>query len=223
LVKATFKHLALDTSDWLERFVAAGICKRDGKSDIEDYGYGKGYVTLENELVKILAKLDELRDKGMGIIILSHVKIKTFTDPRGEVYDRYEMKGHQRWTGILREWPDAVLFANITVFKTKIVGTAKEKAIAGERLLHTIHSPAYDAKNRLNLPETVPMDWDALAQAIKDNSNESLRAKVKALFATAKIEDAARVKWDAAMKRLNELDAQKLKSAIEKLTQLQPA
>lgn len=38
-----FKTLVVDTTDWLERLICSSICARDGKSDIEEYGYGKGY------------------------------------------------------------------------------------------------------------------------------------------------------------------------------------
>jgi len=37
---------------------------------------------------------------------------------------------------------------------------------AGERLLHTAERPAFLAKNRYALPETLPMSWAALAEAM---------------------------------------------------------
>jgi hypothetical protein len=56
-----YKSLVIDTADWLERMIYDGICKRDGKANIEDYGYGKGYTIAEQELVSVLAKLDQIR------------------------------------------------------------------------------------------------------------------------------------------------------------------
>lgn len=219
-----FKTLVVDTSDWFERFLGSAMCARDGKSDIEDYGYGKGYVLLENELVNVLGKFDILRSRHkMWIIILSHVKIKAFNDPRGDSWDRYEMKGHQRFTGILREWPDACLFGVYEVFKTKEKGSRVEKAVGGERILHTEWSPAWDAKNRLNLPEHLPMEWDDLERAIRENSNTALVEKIKKLHSTAKFSnDPEKAAWDKAVSKLNTMTADKLKSAIAKLTDLQP-
>jgi hypothetical protein len=36
----------------------------------------------------------------------------------------------------------------------------------GERLLFTSEKPAYMAKNRYGLPDSIPMTWDAFTQAI---------------------------------------------------------
>lgn len=218
---AGFKTLVIDTADWLERLIATGICVRDGKSDIEDYGYGKGYVVLEGELVKILKKLDDLRHKGMTIIILSHVQIRNFVDPRGPAYDRYEMKGHKKVTGLLREWPDACLFAVFEVHKAKVKGTQREQAIGGDRILHTEWSPAWDAKNRLNLPPELPMEWDAITAAIEANSSSALCKKVQELYKTAKFKDGEKAKWDAAIKGIESMTADRLKVAIEKLEGMQ--
>jgi len=217
-----FKTIVIDTTDWLERLICASVCKRDGKSDIEDYGYGKGYVVMEGELVLLLQKLDLARQKaGLGIIMLSHVHIRTFNDPRGQSYERFEMKGHKRFTGILREWPDACLFATYEVFQTKEKGKSRETTIGGERVLHTQWSPAWDAKNRMNLPDVLPLDWDALQSAITENSVVTLTAKIKALYSTAKIADADKPKWDKWMSGVDSLSADKLKAGIENLTKKQ--
>lgn len=55
-----------------------------------------------------------------------------------------------------------VLFAN---YKT-VVMTAdnkKKKATGGQRVLYTQHHPAWDAKNRHNLPEEMPFDYAGIA------------------------------------------------------------
>jgi len=216
------KTLVIDTTDWLERLIAQSVCKRDGKSDIEDYGFGKGYVVLENELVSLLQKFDQLRQTAkIGIVMLSHVHIRTFNDPTGPSYERYEMKGHKRFTGILREWPDMCGFLTSEVFSTKEKGKQREKIIAGERVIKTQGSPAWDAKNRLNLPETIPMEWDALDLAIRENSPEAFRTKVKELFATAKLDDKAKATWTKWLTGIDGISSDKLQQAIAKLTEKQ--
>jgi hypothetical protein len=216
-----FKTVVIDTTDWLERLICSSVCKRDGMADIEAYGYGKGYVVLENELVKLLQKLDILRSKGLWIILLSHVQIKAFNDPTGTTYDRFEMKGQKRFTGILREWPDACLFSVREVFKAKVKGTRAEKAIGGDRVMHTEWSPAWDAKNRLNLPESIPMEWEDFAKAVADNSNAALCAQIRKLHASAKIPETDVPRWTKALASLETMTADKLKAAIEKLKALQ--
>lgn len=211
-----YKTLVVDTSDWLERFVAVSMCKRDNQDNIEAYGYGKGFTLLEGEVVRILQKLDAIRLKNVIIIILAHVNIRTFTDPSGPSWDRYEMKGHKKVTGLLREWPDACLFAIRQVFKKK-EKTGRETTIGGERVVHTTWSTAWDAKNRLNLPETLELEWDAFAKAMKENSPTALRDQVKKLFGTAKLEAAEKAKWDKWMAAVDSQSPDKIKAAIEKL------
>lgn len=220
-----FKALLFDTADWLERLIYESICKRDNVANIEAYGYGKGYPIAELELVNLLKKLDDLRMKRkMWIVITSHVQIKGFSDPAGETYDRYEMKGHKRMTGILREWPDACLFATNEVFKVKAnkaKGERNDKTIGGERVMHTTWSPAWDAKNRLGLPETLPLDWDAYVAAIEANSPAALSAQARALYATAKIPDAQKPAWERAVKALETIPTERIRAAIENLSKLQ--
>lgn len=220
--KTEHQTLVVDTTDWLERLLASSMCIRDKKSDIEDYGYGKGYVLLETELVKVLQKLDALRHgKGMTIILLAHVQIRTFNDPRGTAYDRFEMKGHKKFTGLLREWPDANLFAVQEVFQTKQQGSQKDKTIAGERVMHTTWAPAWDAKNRLNLPEELPLEWEAFEKAVAENSPTALREQVRKLHVSAKLDAAKKLTWEKWLLKIESQPADKLKQAIENLTKLQ--
>ncbi|MBE2178891.1 MAG: ATP-binding protein [Chthoniobacterales bacterium] len=219
--KSDFETLVIDTVDWLERAIHAYICKRDNKQGIEDYGYGKGYKVAEQELVSLLTKLDALRHgKRMGIILLSHVHIRTFSDPAGETWDRYEMKGHKGFTGILREWPDACLFATYEVFKTKERGETRERTIGGERIIHTTWSPGWDAKNRLALPETLPLEYDAYALAVRENSPSQLRDRFLALLKSAEMPEADKKKWAANDPAT--VPADRLKAGIAKLEAMQP-
>ena len=215
-----FKTLVIDTTDWLERSIHAFVCKRDGQQNIEGYGFGKGYKVAELELSTLLSKLDALRERQkVGIILLSHVQIKTFTQPGGEQWDRYEMKGHKGVTGILREWPDACLFAVYEVFKSKNAGARNEKTIGGGRILHTTWSPGWDAKNRLSLPDTIDLSWDAFAEAVEANSPDKLRRIYTELLKTAQLEAPTRAKWEAV--KLETLSADRIRDGIAKLQKLQ--
>jgi hypothetical protein len=219
--ESPYKTLVVDTIDWLERSIHQFICARDNKTGVEDYGYGKGYKVAEQELVGLLTKLDQIRHtKKMGIILLSHVHIRTFTDPAGETWDRYEMKGHKGFTGILREWPDACLFAIYEVFKQKERGEQRERTIAGERIIHTTWSPGWDAKNRLSLPPTIPLDYSAFAESVAANRPDVLRDRFVALLKTAKLEGDERARWEKvdAISMLPD----RLKAGIAKLQTMQP-
>lgn len=215
-----YKTIVIDTADWLERLIHSYICKRDGKENVEAYGYGKGMKIAEQELVLLLSKLDSLRVKhDVYIIITSHVQIKTFNDPAGESWDRYEAKGGKGFTGVLREWPDACLFCVYEVFKTKN-RDGKESTVGGERVIKTTWSPAHDAKNRLSLPEVLPLSWEYLSEAIEAGSPLKLREQYVALLKTADMPAADREKW--ATVDVATLPPDRIKGGIAKLKSLQP-
>jgi hypothetical protein len=166
-----FRTLVMDSADWLEPLVWARVCKDQGWKSIEDAGYGKGYVNALDLWREYLEGLNALRDdKGMAIVQIAHTDIKRFDSPESEPYDRYVIKLHSKASAVLQEHSDIVLFANYRVSTVKSdVGFNKKVTRAlgsGERLLHTTERPAFLAKNRYALPETLPMSWAALAEAM---------------------------------------------------------
>ena len=84
-------------------------------------------------------------------------------------YDRWEMKLSKQVGPLLKEWCDLLLFAN---YKTLAVATdidkkgkaRNHKAQGGKRVMYTSHHACWDAKNRMNLPEELPLEYEPLAQ-----------------------------------------------------------
>lgn len=163
-----FETVVLDSADWLEQIVAKEI---EATHDAKDLAYGKGALKQAEVWRELLDGFNALRnDRGMSVILIGHCQIKRFDSPETEPYDRYQPKLQERSGALVREWADAVLFANYrTVVKTTEVGFKKEVSrgiTTGERLLYTTEKPAYMAKNRYALPESLPLSWDALSTAI---------------------------------------------------------
>ena len=68
----------------------------------------------------------------------------------------------------MREWCDAVLFANYQTFAVKDEKTKRVKGVSdGARLIYTTRTAAYDAKNRHDLPESLPLSWLDFYAAVK--------------------------------------------------------
>jgi hypothetical protein len=163
-----FETVVIDSLDWLEAIIQREI---EQKYDAKDLAYGKGSLIAAERWREILDGLNALRnDKGMAIILIAHTTIKRFDSPEVEPYDRYQPKLQERSNAVVREWADAVLFANYrTIVKKDDVGfnqTNNRGISTGERLLFTSERPAYMAKNRYNMPESIPLSWDAFAEAI---------------------------------------------------------
>ena len=163
-----FETVVIDSLDWLEAIIQR---ETEQKYDAKDLAYGKGALIAAERWREILDGLNALRnDKGMAIILIAHTTIKRFDSPEVEPYDRYQPKLQERSNAVVREWADAVLFANYkTIVKKDDVGfnqTNNRGISTGERLLFTSERPAYMAKNRYNMPESIPLSWDAFAEAI---------------------------------------------------------
>jgi len=184
-----FKTLVVDTLDWLEPLLWRDVCDRAKVDSIEEVGggFGKGYVAALDGWRSLIAELEQLRRaKGMNVVLLAHTQIRSFKNPTGEDFDRFEMKLNQKAAGLWKEWPDAVLFACHDDVVSKDARTKRTRGVStGARVLRTVHHAAYDAKNRFGLPEELPLSWEALEQAIGGNRAVELRASIEALLGEA--------------------------------------
>ncbi|MGE3808275.1 MAG: ATP-binding protein [Gemmataceae bacterium] len=163
-----YRTVVIDSLDWLERLIWAEICKERDVQNIEDIGYGKGYVFALTPWREFLSGLDALRGQhSMTIVLIAHAKIERFENPETDSYDRYTPRLHKSASAIVQEWCDEVLFANYKVYTKQTdegFNRKKSKGIGtGERVIYTTERPAHAAKNRLNLPDQLPLDWNAYA------------------------------------------------------------
>ena len=180
-----YKTFVVDTLDWIEPLCWAHVCKQGKRTSIEDFGFGKGYVAALDEWRAFVADLDRLRaERKMQIILLAHAIVRTFKNPDGEDFDRYNLKIHEKAAGLFKEWSDVVLFANHETYTSKING--REKGIStGARVMHTERRAAFDAKNRYNMPDTLPLSYTEFDNAVAGNSPEranALRADIRNLL-----------------------------------------
>jgi hypothetical protein len=166
-----FETVVVDSVDWLEPLIWQRACRDNGWASIEDAGYGKGYVAALDVWRQYLEGLNALRDeRGMTVIQIAHTDIKRFDSPEHEPYDRYVIKLHGRAAALLQEHSDVVLFANYRISTVKSdVGFNRKVTRAlgsGERVLYTAERPAFLAKNRYGLPDSLPLSWAAFAGAM---------------------------------------------------------
>lgn len=159
--------LVLDTADWAERLCRDGVCAKNSKAGLEDFGYGKGYSYVFEDFGRMLNLLDQVTDRGVNVIITAHAAMRKFEQPdESGAYDRWELKliNAQKCSiaNMLKEWADMVLFANYETFVIKNEDK-KNKVSGGKRVMHTTHHPCWDAKNRFGLPEKLPFDFSHIA------------------------------------------------------------
>lgn len=165
------KTLVLDTADWAEKLCRNAVCATHSKAGLEDFGYGKGYTYVFEDFGKILNALDEVRDRGIHVIITAHAAMRKFEQPNEDgSYDRWELKliNAQKCNiaNMVKEWADMVLFANFETFVVKN-DEKKNKAHGGKRVMYTSHHPCWDAKNRFALPDKLLFDFAQVAHCFE--------------------------------------------------------
>jgi hypothetical protein len=103
----------------------------------------------------------------MTVVLIAHAKIERFENPETDSYDRYSPRLHKLASHVIQEWCDEVFFATYKVYtKQADEGFNRKKAKGigtGERVMFTTERPSHLAKNRLNLPDELPLDWQAYA------------------------------------------------------------
>jgi len=164
-----YRTVVIDSVTELQKLIFAETCARgddkgNPKENIEDFGFGKGYVYAQRVVTEILEALNALRaTKGMNIVLIAHSKIERFDDPETVSYDRYKIDLHKQLVGAFEREMDCIfLLKKPVVVDKEEQGFNKERAHVKDtgdvRLLHTVGRPAYVAKNRYNIPSTVRYD-----------------------------------------------------------------
>ena len=171
--KHDYQTVVIDSLSALEPLVWKKVASDHNKQGIEDLGYGKGYIFALDYWQQFMSGITALRDtKGMLPILIAHSDIIRYDSPEVEPFERYQIKLHKRAFQLLYERCDIIGFANWrTLIVKDEVGFNQKQARGigtGERLLHLVEKPAYIAKNRYSLPDTIPLSWDSFSESLGD-------------------------------------------------------
>lgn len=160
------RTLVIDTADWAEALCVRHICDKAQLGGLEDFGYGKGYVYLQEEFARLLQLLTDLAEgRGVNVLLTAHAAMRKFEQPQEMgAYDRWELKLSKKVAPLVKEWADLLLFANYEVITLTDTNSKRKTATGGERVMFATHHPCWDAKNRHGLPDKLPFAWAAIAQ-----------------------------------------------------------
>jgi hypothetical protein len=166
-----YKTVVIDSLSALEPLIWKQVAADHKKTNIEELGYGRGYVFALDYWQQLLAGCAALRDeKGIIPILIAHSDVVRFDSPEVEPYERHQIRLHKRAMALVYERCDIIGFANwrTVIVKDEVgIGQKQSRGVGtGERLLHLVEKPAYLAKNRYSLPETIPLSWQAFSTAM---------------------------------------------------------
>lgn len=126
-------------------------------TNIEGYGFGKGYMHLYDTFLLLLQELDAQIRKGRNVILIAHECVETVPNPLGEDWIRYEphLQSPKSGKGSIRHrtknWADHVLFVGYDV----ITDDGKGRG-GGTRAIYPAELPTHVAKSRVLPPAPLP-------------------------------------------------------------------
>lgn len=170
------RTLVIDTVDWAEQMCVEHICDKHQKSGLESFGYGSGYIYVREEFGRFLNSLEEVVERGVNVVLTAHAMLRKFEQPdEMGAYDRWELKLGKKTSSqtspLVKEWSDALLFANYKTWSVVVDDKGKKrKAQGGKRVMHTQHHPCWDAKNRYGLPEETEFGYGAVRHIIEQGN-----------------------------------------------------
>lgn len=144
-----FETIVIDTATAAEELATEHVCRVANKTSIEDFGYGKGYKHLFEEVVKLLQAADRLVRAGKNVVIICHDTTQMVRNPSGEDFPQYQPAMlNTGSTGRIRDrvkgWCDHLLFVQYDRSVTK-EGKAEG---SGTRTVYTQAGATFWAKSR---------------------------------------------------------------------------
>ena len=174
-----YKTVVIDSLDWLERLMHLDICIQRGCASIGDIQYGAGYVQALTYFEKLVKHLEDLREQGMNIVLICHAATKEVKDPTAQLHNKWQLALHKQAAEKMYQWSDCTLFAKqeITILtEKKDFGGQRKRAGGGERRMYCNDSPTYQAKNRYDLPDEMPLDYEIFRNHITNYFKEGTDA-----------------------------------------------
>ncbi|MFC5584474.1 ATP-binding protein [Nitratireductor kimnyeongensis] len=194
-----FKTVIIDSLDSFEKMVWAYTCEQKGGAregwdtiDSNDKGsptaFGKGYLAADEYWNDYISAVRALARNGIHVVQLIHSEAKKWEDPVVDAYMRYKPNLQDRAMKLIKDKSDALLFiSKRTSVKQVDKGFGKkESKVEGmsgsERVIFTDERAGFHAKNRLNMPPSIPYrkgsGFDELSKYFysPNNDNSSLES-----------------------------------------------
>lgn len=218
--KHEYKTLVVDPVNWLEPMCWSAVVGDSGQS-IEEFGggYGKGYVAALGLWRQMVVGFERCWRRGMNIVLVAHSQVRTFQNPEGPAFDRYELAMNVKASGMLKQWVDAVLFARLETFTKIDPATKKAKGFSsGARVIHTQPCAAYDAGARWKLPEEIPLGWDDFYGAVQAEGGRAAELATQIAKLTEELNEADVSKFAANFVEKHKGHADKLAELVNRLS-----
>lgn len=164
-----YKTVVIDSLSALEPLIWDKVARDHNVGNLESIGFGKGYIYALSYWRELIQAVKGLSDRQIMPVLIAHSEVVRFDAPDMDPYDRYQLKLHKRAFHLLYEQADIIghAFKPVYVRKDENAKSGKAKA-KGEHQLRLVEAPSTIAKNRYQMPETVPLTWADFAAHLPD-------------------------------------------------------
>lgn len=175
--KHEFKSLIVDVIDGVSKLCEEFICQTEyngqwtAKKGVDAFiPFAAGYTRTAIELRKLTLYLDRLiQNKGMQVILLSHVEVHNIKNATGADYGKFAGGMDKREWQVFHKWCDVIGYAHHEqrVYGDKEGKGGKEK-IEKERVVTFLGSGGADCKSRagFTLPDSMPLDYKLFSKEL---------------------------------------------------------
>ena len=218
-----FKSLIFDTIDELERLIHKQVAIDKDKASIDDIGWQKGFGLAVNKWADFISICREIRDKHqIHFCFLAH----SFNTSKGDIengltYSRYSMALHKKAADYIFGQVEMVLFAKKDIALKEVDDKIIAKDI-DKRVVYTSLSALFDAKNRIGLPDKLPMPRENFFGVLWDAYNKAFNETPETLYKQC-LDEIKGVKDDKLRKQMsdycemNKSDINILRSTLERI------
>lgn len=181
LGKRNIQTLVLDALTGIERLIFTYHCDEHFEGDWSSKGFLSFMQGPKNaaktDVPRLLQALDDVRTAGVNVVLLAHSEVKTYNNPEGADYDRYNPVCDKATWQQIHRWAKAIFFYCYHVDLDKSQGPKAKAKDSDQRFIYTDWSPAFDAKNRFGLSPLI--DAGASGEEAFQNFRQDFLAAAK--------------------------------------------
>ncbi len=165
-----FKTLVIDSVSNLDAMISNYILEKETKASTLAAacgGYGAGYMKAASLHRALKDKIEELQARGVSIVYIGHLSVKTHKSPELEDYDIYTIVAcHDKIREVYLDDSDAVLFCRQKSFISETESGRSLVKSTKQRIITTGVSEVNVSKNRFDMPDDISMSFDDIAKYI---------------------------------------------------------
>lgn len=183
-----YKTLVIDTFNGVSSLLAKHVCetKYNGvwaatRGTSAFMSYGEGYKACAEMMRAAMRTIEKINtERGMTIILTTHLGLHNVSNPRLGEYQRIEGDMDKSIWKVVSNWADLVLLAE---FEMTVLRDKKRAESTNVRILRCGGSVSEDTKMRagFEVPEVMPLSFDVFWENLK-NTDKNVSERILQLW-----------------------------------------